>query len=175
MKRFFLFMILCFSIVVATTSCCNKKNNTLPEKIVSFNPEDTLSVDALFDFYIENGIILPEMLREPTAISSDHLFTYDCLIDGCEIIHDYLQDSLSGYFFMELSCLSGSCGNEIYIIQKVDNQFVIHYNECGVIDPDLGDEEFINGFKVLYYTKAAKNYRLYYDGENFISELMEIV
>lgn len=173
MKRFFLFMLLCISVVFFTISCHNK-NDTLPEKIVSFNTKDTASVDALFDFYIESGIILPEMLREPAAISTEYLHTYDCLIEGCEIIHDYLQDSLSAYFFMELSCLSGSCGNGIYIIQKIDNQFMILYNECGVIDPDLGDEEFSNGFKVLYYTKESKNYRLYYNGKNFLSELVEI-
>lgn len=170
---------LCFVLLSALSlffiASCHPKDKQTSEVLVSFNPEDTASVDALFDFYISNGIILPEMLRDSAAINTDFLHTYDCLIEGCEITHDYLQDSLSGYFFMELNCLSGTCGNNIYIILKDSLQFNILYNECGVIYPDLGLDTTINNFKVIYYTKEGENYRLFYDGKNFTSQLMEVI
>ena len=151
-------------------SCGSRNDEVAPQ--VRFAPEDTASVNALFSFYLENNIIFPEMLRceEIHAPSAPH--TYDCLKESCEIAHDYLQDSLSPYFFMELNCMSGSCGNDIYIFKKTDSTFEILFNECGIIDQDLGPDTTYNGFKVLYYEKESEIYRVIFNGNEFISEVM---
>ena len=162
--------IIALSLFAAAVSCGNRTEEAQP--VVRFNPEDTASVDALLSFYIKNNIIFPEMLRcdETHAHGEGTPLTYDCLKDGCEIAHDYLQDSLSPYFFMELNCMSGSCGNDIYILKKTDTDFEVLFNECGTIDQELGPDTLINGFKVLYFEKELKTYRILFDGNGFVSE-----
>lgn len=173
MKKIGYFSFICLFLLGGLVNCKHTKEEQLTP-IVSFHPEDSTAIDELFDFYIENGIILPEMLKDPTTASVDFFHSYDDLIDDCEITHDYLQDSLSGYFFMELSCFSGSCGNNIYIIHKdrESNLFQVLYNECGVIDSDLGPDTLIHNFKVIYYTTEGNHYKLYFDGQQFTSEIL---
>ncbi|MCQ2286886.1 MAG: hypothetical protein MJZ76_08440 [Bacteroidales bacterium] len=167
--RKFIFSIITLSLLVVSVSCRNHEKEEV-KPVVSFNPEDKAAVNELLTFYIDNDIILPSMLRCEEIHKPGEPHTYDCLKDGCEIAHDYLQDSLSSYFFMELNCMAGSCGNDIYIFQKQDSTYNILFNECGTIDQDLGHDTLINHFKVLYYEKELKNYRIIFDGENFISE-----
>lgn len=169
MKKNFLTVFFYFFLCLLFISCTQKIEK---QQEISFNPKDSVSVDALFDFYIESGIILPEMLKNPENLTSNHFHSYDCLIDDCEITHDYLQDSLSNYFFMELSCFSGSCGNNIYIICKENERFSILYNECGSIDSDLGPDTLVNNFKVIYYSTEGNHYKLFFDGKEFKSEEM---
>ncbi|MBQ7489246.1 MAG: hypothetical protein IJT51_01845 [Bacteroidales bacterium] len=167
MKKF-LIPIIALAMSAVAVSCGNRDEAAQP--VVRFNPEDTASVDALLSFYIKNNIIFDEMLRCDGTHTDGTPLTYDCLKDGCEIAHDYLQDSLSPYFFMELNCMSGSCGNNIYILKKSDPDFEILFDECGTIDQELGPDTIVNGFKVIYFEKELKTYRIIFDGNGFVSE-----
>lgn len=149
---------------------CENKAETVDNVVIRFSPEDTADVDALFDFYIRNGILFPAMLKCSELHTADEPHTYDCLNDGCEMAHDYLIDSTAPYFFLELNCMSGTCGNDIYFLEKKDSTFVILFNECGTIDQDLGPDTLINGFRVIYFEKGSKNFRIIFDGKDFVTE-----
>lgn len=159
-------------LVIVAFASCGSRDADNSEPVVSFNPEDSESVNALMGFLISNDIIMPSMLRCDKIHGQSGLHTFDCLKDGCEISCDYLQDSLSPYFFTELNCMSGTMGNDIYLLKKTENAFEILFNECGTIDQDLGPDTLVNNFRVLYYEQDSKAYRIVFNGEKFVSEML---
>lgn len=168
MKR--IFIIIFVAVLGFVFVSCGNKAETVDNVVVRFSPEDTADVDVLFDFYIQNGILFPAMLKCSELHSPNEPHTYDCLNDGCEMAHDYLIDSTAPYFFLELNCFSGSCGNDIYFLEKKDSSFVILFNECGTINQDLGPDTLINGFRVIYFEKESNPFRIIFNGKEFVTE-----
>lgn len=155
------------------TSCNNQKDSKkAPEKIISFDLTDPATIHELLHFYITNDIIPEE------AVLCDHeaqggMHTWECISEDLEYgAPDYMQDSLHGTFFQEISYHPGSSGdNNIYICKKDEKGFHLLKSITGTTDPDLGPEnEFCNGYKVLYFLKDDEAYRLYYDGKDFVEE-----
>ncbi|MCQ2263015.1 MAG: hypothetical protein MJZ70_01905 [Bacteroidales bacterium] len=172
MKRNLLFFaVLILAAGVFCTSCKEKKVEQ-PPKIVSFDLQDSALVNDLLCFYMNNDIIPKE------AFICDHatkggMHTFTCLADDVDFCApDYMQDSLHGTFFQEIGYHQGSSGdNTIYICNKDDKGFHIITSVVGTTNPDLGpQDEFVNGYRVIYYQTDDTAYKLYYDGKKFVSE-----
>ena len=147
---------------------CRPKTEA-PEKLLSFDPADSVLVDQLMRFYLDSNIIPRE------AIVCDHsaggLYTFDCLSENCFISQDYMQDSLSGTFFTEVSYETGSSGNNnIYICHRDADGFHILFSTEGQTDSYLGPDTLINGYKVLYLIREDQTLRLYHNGTEFVTE-----
>jgi len=174
MKRHFFFIsVLLIAVGVLFVSCGNtgEKKET-PQKIVSFDYTDSVTFHELLHFYIANDIIPEE------ALLCDHeskggLHTLECLVDDIELCApDYLQDSLHGTFFQEIVYHPGSSGdNNIYICKKDETGFHLLKSIVGTTNPDLGPEnEFVNGYKVIYFQTEDSAYKIYFDGKDFVTE-----
>ena len=140
-----------------------------PEKLLSFDPADSVLVDQLMRFYLDSNIIPRE------ALVCEHneggLYTFDCLSENCFISQDYMQDSTSGVFFTEVSFETGSSGNNnIYICQRDADGFHILFATEGQTDSYLGPDTLINGYKVLYLIREDQTLRLYHNGTEFVTE-----
>ena len=177
MKRHVFRFVTLILAVAVFTSCGNKtaKEKEAPKKIVSFDYSDSVTFHELLHFYITNDIIPEE------ALLCDHeskggLHTLECLADDIELCApDYLQDSLHGTFFQEIVYHPGSSGdNNIYVCKKDEKGFHLLKSIIGTTNPDLGPQnEFVNGYKVIYYQAEDMVYKLYYDGKDFVTELVE--
>ena len=174
MKRsLYLFATLLLAAAVFT-SCHRKAEEPekVPEKIVSLDLSDSTAFHELVHFYITNDIIPKE------AVLCDHeknggIHTFACLAEDLELCApDYLQDSLHGTFFQEVVYNPGSSGdNNIYICQKDEKGFHLLKSFVGTTDPDLGpQDEFVNGYRVIYFQTEDAAYKLYYDGKEFVTE-----
>lgn len=169
-----LFAILFIAAAVLTTSCKRKVEQVeeAPQKVVSLDLSDSTAFHELVHFYITNDIIPKE------AVLCDHeknggIHTFACLAEDLELCApDYLQDSLHGTFFQEVVYNPGSSGdNNIYICQKDEKGFHLLKSFVGTTDPDLGpQDEFVNGYKVIYFQTEDAAYKLYYDGKDFVTE-----
>lgn len=172
MKRFLTILITLCLIGGVFFSCKEKKDASKQPKepaILTFNPEDSIQVDQLMRFYIENEIIPKEALACKHD-SVNGLHTFDCLCEDCFITNDFI-DSNSQTFFVELDFDSGSSGNNgIYICQRNENGFKILFSTEGSIDQDLGPECKENGYNVLYIQSQDHVSRLFYNGKQFVRE-----
>ena len=140
-----------------------------PEKLLSFDPADSVLVDQLMRFYLDSNIIPREALVCEHAEGG--LYTFDCLSENCFISQDYLQDSTSGVFFTEVSYETGSSGNNnIYICHRDADGFRILFTTEGQTDSYLGPDTLINGYKVLYLIREDQTLRLYHNGTEFVTE-----
>ena len=140
-----------------------------PEKLLSFDPADSVLVDQLMRFYLDSNIIPREALVCEHAEGG--LYTFDCLSENCFISQDYLQDSTSGVFFTEVSYETGSSGNNnIYICHRDADGFRILFTTEGQTDSYLGPDTLINGYKVLYLIQGDQTLRLYHNGTEFVTE-----
>jgi hypothetical protein len=140
-----------------------------PEKLLSFDPADSVLVDLLMRFYLDSNIIPREALICEHAEGG--LYTFDCLSENCFISQDYMQDSTSGVFFTEVSFETGSSGNNnIYICHRDADGFRILFSTEGQTDSYLGPDTLINGYKVLYLIREDQTLRLYHNGTEFVTE-----
>ena len=161
-------ILITFIALIVLFGACRPKTEA-PEKLLSFDPADSVLVDQLMRFYLDSNIIPHE------AIVCEHteggLYTFDCLSENCFISQDYMQDSLSGTFFTEVSFETGSSGNNnIYICQRDADGFHILFATEGQTDSYLGPDTLINGYKVLYLIRDDQNLRLYHNGTEFVTE-----
>lgn len=155
-------------VITVLLGACRPKTEA-PEKILSFDPADSVLVDQLMRFYLDSSIIPQEAIN--CEVKEGELYTFDCLSENCFISQDYLQDSISGVFFTEVTFETGSSGNNnIFICNRDDNGFQILYSTEGQTDSYLGPDTLINGYKVLYLRRADQILRLYYDGTGFVTE-----
>ena len=155
-------------VITLLLGACRPKTEA-PEKLLSFDPADSVLVDQLMRFYLDSNIIPRE------AIVCDHsaggLYTFDCLSENCFISQDYMQDSTSGVFFAEVSFETGSSGNNnIYICHRDADGFRILFSTEGQTDSYLGPDTLINGYKVLYLIREDQTLRLYHNGTEFVTE-----
>ena len=175
MKRSLLFIIALFVVVIALLTSCNKKSNkkeNAPQKVVSLDLNDPTVFNELVHFYITNDIIPSE------AVLCDHesnggVHTFECLDGELELCApDYLQDSLHGTFFQEIVYHPGSSGeNNIYICKKDDKGYHLLKSIVGTTNSDLGPEnEYVNGYKVIYYQTEDNTNKIYFDGKDFVTE-----
>ena len=174
MKRSLYLFATLFLAAAVFTSCHRKPEEPekAPEKIVSLDLSDSTAFHELVHFYITNDIIPKE------AVLCDHeknggIHTFACLAEDLELCApDYLQDSLHGTFFQEVVYNPGSSGdNNIYICQKDEKGFHLLKSFVGTTDPDLGpQDEFVNGYRVIYFQTEDAAYKLYYDGKDFVTE-----
>ena len=116
--------------VFLAVGCKQKKEEKKPEKIVSFDLEDSAMIDELLCFYLDSAIIPEE------AFVCDHhknggRHTFDCIsedVDFC--VPNYMQDSLHGTFFEEIGYQQGSSGdNNIYICERTAKGFHILFKK----------------------------------------------
>ncbi len=149
-----------------------KQDKVKDNRLLSFDPKDSALVDELMRFYIDSNIIPKEaLICNPQTTK---LLSFSCLNDNCEIANDYMQDSLSGTFFTELSYQTGSSGNNnIYICKKDNNGFRVLYSIEGQTDSYLGPDTIINNYKVLYIRQADQFFQLYFDGQKFTTKAFE--
>ncbi len=167
MKRHY-FLLVFFIMAASLFSACHQKQEQ-PAKLLSFDPADSVLVDELMRFYIDSNIIPEEAIA--TKPGEGQLYTFDCLSENCFISHDYLQDSLSGTFFAEISFETGSSGNNnIYVCQRDENGFRILFTTEGQTDSYLGPDTLINGYKVLYIRTPEQTLRLFHNGQTFTTE-----
>lgn len=140
-----------------------------PEKLLSFDPADSVLVDQLMRFYLDSSLIPKEALA--CDVPESGLYTFDCLSENCFISQDFMQDSLSGVFFTEVSYETGSSGNNsIYICRRDADGFRILFSTEGQTDSYLGPDTLINGYKVLYIIRENQALRLFYNGTEFVTE-----
>jgi len=157
----------------ATLAACGSKVMDIitkeEPKLVSFDPTDSLQVDALMRFYIDSEIIPKEALTCENKEEGD-LYTYDCLNEDCFITNDFI-DSTSATFFVEVAFETGSSGsNSIYICRHDKKGFSILFNTEGQINNDLAPEEIINGYKTVCVETIDHQSRIIFDGTQFILE-----
>ena len=157
--------------VIALTllfGACRPKTE-VPEKLLSFDPADSVLVDQLMRFYLDSNIIPREDFA--CEVPEGGHYTFDCLSENCFISQDYLQDSLSGTFFTEVSFETGSSGNNnIFICHRDADGFRILFTTEGQTDSYLGPDTIVNGYKVLYLRREDQTLRLYYNGKEFVTE-----
>ena len=161
-------ILITFIALIAMFGACRPKTEA-PEKLLSFDPADSVLVDQLMRFYLDSNIIPRE------AIVCDHstggLYTFDCLSENCFISQDYMQDSTSGVFVTEVSYETGSSGtNNIYICHRDADGFHILVTTEGQTDSYLGPDTLINGYKVLYLIREDQTLRLFHNGTQFVTE-----
>lgn len=173
MKTNYLSIILfALAFIFLAVGCKQKKEEKKPEKMVSFDLEDSAMVDELLCFYLDSAIIPEE------AFVCDHhknggRHTFDCISENVDFcVPNYMQDSLHGTFFEEIGYQQGSSGdNNIYICERTAKGFRILFSTSGTTDADLGPEnEFVNGYRVLYFRSEDRRCKLYYDGKKFVIE-----
>lgn len=173
MKTNYLSIILfALAFIFLAVGCKQKKEEKKPEKMVSFDLEDSAMVDELLCFYLDSAIIPEE------AFVCDHhknggRHTFDCISENVDFcVPNYMQDSLHGTFFEEIGYQQGSSGdNNIYICERTAKGFRILFSTPGTTDADLGPEnEFVNGYRVLYFRSEDRRCKLYYDGKKFVIE-----
>ena len=132
-------------------------------------PSMVRAVRILMRFYLDSNIIPKEALT--VNVPEGGLYTFDCLSENCFISQDFMQDSLSGTFFTEVSYETGSSGNNsIYICHRGADGFRILYTTEGQTDSYLGPDTLINGYKVLYIRTEEQTLRLFYNGTAFVTE-----
>ena len=172
MKKILLIFI-AVSFVGACFTACGDKVVPFKEKqevkLLSFDPQDSVQVDQLLRFYMQNDILPQEAL----ACKHDTLHglhTFDCLSEECFITNDFI-DSASCTFFVEVDFDSGSSGNNgIYICQRTEEGFKILFSTEGSINQELRPESIVNGYKVLYVQSQDHTSRVFYDGKKFVRE-----
>ena len=146
-----------------------------PPKIVSFDLNDSALVNELMCFYIDNEILPKEALVCDHA-QKDGLHSFNCMAEDVDFCApDYMQDSLHGTFFQEIGYHPGSSGdNNIYICNKDENGFHILKSVVGTTNPDLGpQDEFVNGYRVIYFQSDDTAYKLFYNGTEFVVEELD--
>lgn len=172
MKRILLALVAVSIISVCFTACGDKNTpfkKTPEPKLISFDPHDSVQVDQLMRFYIENEIIPKEALACKHD-SVQGLHTFDCLCEDCFITNDCI-DADSCTFFVELDFDSGSSGNNgIHICQRTDEGFKILFTTEGSINQDLGPECMVNGYTVLYVQSQDHTSKVFYNGKQFVRE-----
>ena len=160
-----------FSLLVMIGMCfgaCQLKQQEGEAHLLSFDPQDSVLVDELMRFYIDSNIIPQEALL---AHQEGELYTFDCVSDNCEIVNDFMQDSLSDTFFVEVTYDVGSAGNNnIYICHRSPEGFSILFSTIGQINCYLGPDTIINNYKVLYVQTENQQYKLFFDGTHFVME-----
>ena len=160
--------ILPFIVITLLLGACRPKTEA-PEKILSFEPADSVLVDELMRFYLDSNIIPREAIA--CDVPEGGLYTFDCLSENCFISQDYLQDSMSGAFFTEVSFETGSSGNNnIFICNRDADGFRILFTTEGQTDSYLGPDTVVNGYKILYLRREDQTLRLFHNGTEFVTE-----
>lgn len=173
-KIFFIALIVCGLLA----GCADKKSNgqVQPKKaVLSLDPADSVAFNELLAFYLEAGILTEDALVCDHA-DNGRLYPLCCLSEDVQCAlcaPGYMQDSLHGTFYQEIDFDMGSSGDgSIYICEKDAKGFRVLCSVVGVIDLDAPVDEFVNGYRVIYFTTdGGENKRkLYYDGKNFVEE-----
>lgn len=173
MKKTIYFSIACIALCWVMFACNSKKEAT-DARLLSFDPKDSVLVDELMRFYIDSNIIPKEFIKCPE--SGSKYYTFACINDSlCEISNNYMQDSLSGTFYVEVVPFeTGSSGNNnIYICQKNNSGYHILLATEGQIDSEIGPDTMINNYNTLYIQKDEQYFQLYFDGKQFAMKLFK--